>query len=285
MTALLLTAVIAVLCCACGQEKAPEVRENTSDMLKITSDSEDYSGCLSRFRSVSDPVKNVIVILEEINNDNLRTEDEKKYFLNENYITTLFDLFDFERLELTASMDNSEKEYVPDEAVQAESAGMGVLYENGKDISTLKFVSEEYSEVMTAEYNKQHDSMRYIYYTETAEGKNVKEFLEFTKTDDGMYIIQTRNVRACVSFGENLRIDYFCCSELKEDDYSSSASVYPDPKMTAAEAKVWVVELNKDRYSRIYSFSNGIFTHEDCTAGPWKTVEINSADYASAFYM
>lgn len=277
-------AVLLLLCCACGKEEEPAVK-TSADMLSIVDTESTYLGCVSRFRAVTEPLCAVVNILETQNNDIIKQQNEKDYFLNEKYISAVFEPFEFSHIALTELFDETMNSARAKEEYKIESEGADILFDGRDECYTLKFVSEAETKKITAEYDEKNDSFRYMYSVETDGGEQVEEFLEFAKTADGGYLVQTQRARAYISFDEQNKAKEFFCSELKSGDYSDASGIYPSNDITAESAEGWVFSLASDCYVSIHTYKENILTHEDCSGGVWKKVEINALGYASAFYI
>lgn len=279
--------VMAVLLLICSCNSNPNTAIKTSaDMLCIMNNEKTFLGCSERFDSVAAPICAIVQILEAQNNEVIRRQDETDYFKNERYILTSFEPFAFKHYSLTSRFDGSLDENTAKSVYSTESEGMNILYENKGENYSVSFVSEELTKKCSAEYDKANDSILYTYTVESSGTEAIEEFLEFTKTEDNIYLIQTHKVRAYVIFDENNIVSSFACSELNKGDYTEEIGIFPKPKNINAEnVDDWVLGLEKSEYLSIHTYKDNILTHEDCSSGPWKKTEINALGYSTAFNM
>lgn len=278
---LLLTALLLVLCSCSGNE--PPQKMLTADMLNITDTEKTFLGCRNRLDAVLEAMSAKIEILENAHNDIIKAENKDEYFLEDKYILTSFEPFIIDSLEITDGFNAEMTNENAQTYYKLQSNGMGINFESdGKSTFELRFISESQVKKYTGEYNEKTDSLRYICSTENNGNETVEEFLEFTQTESGAYIIQSRYSRCYIEFNEDDEIVYLCCGELNTDEFSAEESIFPSPDETLD--KHWVLSKGKPAFSNIHTFENGILIHEDCSSGPWKTIRINAEDYASAFY-
>lgn len=277
--------ILALSLCSCNDNPNAAIK-TSADMLCIANNEKSFLGCSERFDSVAAPVCAIVQILETQNNEVIRKQDETDYFKNERYILTSFEPFTFLHYSLTSRFDGTLDANTAKSVFSTESEGMDILYENKGEKYSLSFVSEELTKKITAEYDKSNDSLFYSYTVESGGVEKTEEFLEFTRTEDGVYLIQTQKVRACVAFDENNIVSSFACSELNAGDYTEEIGIYPKPKdINAENAENWVLGLEKNEYLSIHTYKDKILTHEDCSSGPWKKTEINALGYSTAFNM
>lgn len=277
--------ILVLSLCSCNNNPNSTIK-TSADMLCITNTEKTFLGCSERFDSVAAPVCAIVQILEAQNNEVIRRQDETDYFKNERYILTSFEPFVFNHYSLTSRFDSSLDETTAKSVYSTESEGMNILYESKSEKYSLSFVSEELTKKCTAEYDKSNDSIFYEYTVESSGTETIEEFLEFTKTEDGIYLIQTQKVRAYVIFDEKNIVSSFACSELNAGDYSDEIGVYPKPEdINAENVDEWVLGLDKNEYLSIHTYKDNILTHEDCSSGPWKKTEINALGYSTAFNM
>lgn len=277
--------IIVLSMCSCGSNPNAAIK-TSADMLCIANNDKTFLGCSQRFDSVAAPICAIVQILETQNNEVIRRQDETDYFKNERYILTSFEPFAFKHFSLTSRFDGTLDANTAKSVFSTESEGMNVLYENKGEKYSLSFVSEELTKKCTAEYDKANDSILYTYTVESSGTETIEEFLEFTKTEDNIYLIQTQKVRAYVIFDENNIVSSFACSELNKGNYTEEIGIFPKPENINAEnVDDWVVGLNKNDYLNIHTYKDSILTHEDCSSGPWKKTEINALGYSTAFNM
>ncbi len=281
-----LAAVIIILSfCSCNDNPNSAIK-TSADMLCIVNTEKNFLGCSERFDCVVAPVCAIVQILETQNNEVIRKQDETDYFKNERYILTSFEPFKFNHYSLTSRFDGALDKNTAKSVYSTESEGMDILYENKGEKYSLSFVSEELTKKCTAEYDKSNDSLFYSYTVESDGTETIEEFLEFTRTEDGIYLIQTHKVRAFIIFDEKNIVSSFACSELNAGDYTDEIGIYPKTKEINAEnVESWVLGLDKNEYLNIHTYSDNILTHEDCSSGPWKKTEINALGYSTAFNM
>lgn len=285
--AILLSAVLLLLC-SCGKsndnsantETEPPVSKS-ADMLNITNNGKSFLDCVSRYNSVVSAVKNKVQILENEHNNSIKNADSEKYFLNENYILTYFDPFLLNSFFLIEGFGENLTEEKAKDFYAAHSNGADIRYEKKTDGSrTLSFISEDSVKKIRVFHVRGQDSFRYTVLTEINGVETAEETLEFVKTDENKYFIQSGNTRLFAEFDSDGNIVYFCCTTLKNSVYTESDSIY-NTRFSAD--KTWAKPLEKDSYLNVHTYENGVLTHEECSSGPWKTVTINESDYASAF--
>ncbi len=279
ITAILL-ALMLVFLCACSDKDDGRVK--TADMLNITNTDKTFLGCLSRFESVVAAMSAKTTILENAHNAVIESDNKTEFFLEENYILTSFEPFVLNTLSIvqgfTADMTNETAQ----DYYKLQSEGMDVTFTSDGENYELVFVSESTLKSYTAEYNAKNDSFRYVYTVEYSGEETVEEFLEFSKTESGAYLIQSRTGRCYIKFNRDDEIENFCCGELYEGEFTLDESVYPVPDEAIDE--FWVTERGKPVFNSIHSFEDNLLTHEDRSSGPWKTVRIDAENFASAFY-
>ncbi len=277
-----LFAALILLLCSCSKDGGSE-RLITADMLNITNTEETFLGCLDRFDSVITAMKAKVSILEAEHNKAIKIQTPDEYFLESDYILTAFEPFLISSLGIadgfTADMtDDAAKDFY-----KLQSRGMDVVYaSDGKTSFSLKFVSEELIEEYSAEYNQKADSLRFVFKTENGNGEQVEEFLEFAKTSGGAYIMQSKTSRCFIEFDSEDKIVAFCAGELRNGEFSLDESIFPSTEESLG--KGWVLSRGKSQFLNIHTFENGVLTHEECSSGPWKSVQIDADSYASAFY-
>ena len=277
-------AAIFLILAGCGSDKnnaptaATSSAPKSADMLNIASTAKSYEECVKRYYAVLGAVKNKTQILEKEHNKQIEAENPEKFFLDENYIMTAFDPFVFTDFSITESFspNTSREELI--QSLSHKTNGDSISFENNGDKTyLLSFIGENSLRELSVEYSNA-DSFRYVSTTEIGETSVTNEMLEFSKSAN-TYYVQSKTSRLWVQFDSDGNILYFCCSTLKNGSYSSSDSIYPD----STPAKEWVTERNKDNYISIYTYENGVLTHEDSSSGPWKTFTINESDYLYAF--
>lgn len=281
ITALL--TVLMILLCSCSREEPQRII--TSDMLNITNTEESFYGCYERFNSVISAIKSKVSVLETEHNRVIEHSGASEYFLEEEYILTAFDPFVMKNSQIIRSFTpelNSEN--APD-VFALDAQGADIIYESDGETSfVLRFVSEEEAKEYSVEYKKKTDSFRYSYIIENSEGdETLVEFLEFNRTKSGTYVIQNNNTRCCVNFSDEGKITDFCCGQLSEESFGLDESIF-DTQTESAD-KHWVLSRGKLKFSNIHTFENETLIHEDCSSGPWKSVEIDAKQFESAFYM
>lgn len=279
-TAAILLAVMMLFLCACSDKDDGRVK--TADMLNITNTDKTFLGCLSRFDSVVEAMTAKITILEGAHNAVIESGNKTEYFLDENYILTSFEPFVLNSVSVvqgfTADMTNEAAQ----DYYKLQSEGMDITFTSEGENYELRFVSESTVKVYTAEYDEKNDSLRYVYTVEDSGEETVEEFLEFTKTENGAYLIQSGTARCFIKFNSDDEIENFCCGELYEGEFTLDESVYPVQEEELDE--FWVTERGKTLFNSIHTFEDNLLTHEDRSSGPWKTVRIDAENYASAFY-
>lgn len=280
----LLLAVLMLCLCSCGGGKT-KTTVKTAGMLNITNSDKTYLGCRSRYNSVLTAVKEKVNVLEEQHNAEIRQKNSSDYFLQSDYILTTFEPFQCGAISLTDRFDGDMTDERAKEEYKLESAGMDIEFTSkGGSEYILRFVSEGLTKSYNAEYDKKNDAFRFIFTADEDSSGKMSEFLEFARTADGVYLIQSSKARCFVSFDSDGNIVSFCCAELDTGSYSIDESVYPDPDFMGSAAESWATARGEDACVRLHSFSDGVLVHKDRSSGELKTVEMIAADYASAFY-
>lgn len=280
---LTLTAALIFLLCSCSKTEPQKII--TSDMLNITNTEKSFFGCRDRYNAVISAMKSKVTVLEAEHNRLIKNSGNSEYFLEKDYILTAFEPFVMQLFYITESftpeLDSEEAKTV----FENEAAGADIIYEtDGKSSFVLKFVAEEMVKEFSVEYSKESDSFRYICQTEDNESdETIVEFLEFTTAKDGTYVIQSSNTRCSISFDEDGHIISFCCGQLSDEIFTQDESVFENRPETSS--KHWVLSRGKLKFSNIHTFEDEILTHEDCSSGPWKSIEIEAKNFESAFYM
>lgn len=277
-----LFAALLLLLCSCSNDGGSE-RLITADMLNITNTEETFSGCLDRFDSVIAAMKAKVSILEAEHNKSIKVQNPDEYFLESDYILTAFEPFLISSLGIADGFTADMSEETAKDFYKLQSRGMDVVYaSDGKTSFSLKFVSEELIEEYTAEYDPKADSFRFVFKTENGDGEQIEEFLEFAKTAGGAYIMQSKTSRCFIEFDSEDKIVAFCAGELRSGKFSLDESIFPSTEENLG--KSWVLSRGKSQFLNIHTFENGVLTHEECSSGPWKSVQIDADGYASAFY-
>lgn len=255
----------------------------TADMLDITNTDLDFQGCKSRLDSVLSAMKSKVNVLENAHNNDVRTNAEGEYFLEKDYVLTSFEPFVLSEFGITDKFSSELNPTNVKSIFEQEAGGMEtVLDTDGKSRFLLQMISEITVKDYSVEYNEKSDSFRYTYTVEDAEGVSTVEFLEFIKEKDGVYLIQSKTTRCVIEFNGEDEIVRFCCGELRTGEFTTEESVFESENRDVSEN--WVLARGKSQYSNIHTYSKGVLTHEDCSSGPWKSVKISEANYASAFY-
>ena len=274
-----LLALMLLFLCACSDKG--DNRVITADMLNITNTDKDFQGCLSRFEAVLSAMSAKISILEDAHNKVISSENKNEYFLDENYILTSFEPFITETLSITEGFTADMTNQTAQDYYKLQSEGMDISFSYDGANYELTFVSETMSKSYTTEYDEETDSLRYTYAVEDGDEETVEEFLEFSKTESGAYIIQSRYSRCYIEFNKNDEIVYFCCGTLYDGEFTLDESIYPEREKEPDG--YWVISRGKSSYSGIHTFEDNVLIHEDRSGGPWKTVRINGENFASAF--
>lgn len=276
-----LFAMLLLLLCSCSNDSGEKLI--TADMLNITNTDETFAGCLDRFESVISAMKAKVSILETEHNKAIKVQNPDEYFLESDYILTAFEPFLINSMGITDGFTADMTEEAAKDFYKLQSRGMDVVYSSdGKTSFSLKFVSEELIEEYSAEYNQKADSFRFVFKTENGSGEQIEEFLEFAKTPSGAYIMQSKTSRCFIEFDAEDKIVAFCAGELRNEEFSLDESIFPSTEQSLG--KSWVLSRGKSQYLNIHTFENGILTHEECSSGPWKSIQIDAEGYASAFY-
>lgn len=275
-----LLAFMLLFLCACSDKG--DDRVITADMLNITNTDKDFQGCLSRFEAVLSAMSAKISILEDAHNAVIRSENKDEYFLDDNYILTSFEPFIIETLSITEGFTQDMTNQTAQDYYKLQSEGMNITFNSDGGNYELLFVSESTVKSYTAEYDEETDSLRYIYAIEDGDEETVEEFFEFSKTESGAYVIQSRYSRCYIEFNKNDEIVYFCCGTLYDGEFTLDESIYPAQENEPDG--YWAISRGKSSYSGIHTFEDNMLIHEDRSGGPWKTVRIDGENFASAFY-
>lgn len=277
-----LAAVFILIFSSCsGKTDVPKLK--TADMLDITNTELDFQGCVSRLDAVLSAMKSKVTILENAHNNSVKADAEGEYFLEKEYVLTVFEPFRLTAFALTRNFDAGLTEETAKTLFSDISDGMEIFYESdGKSNFILQMLSETVVREYRVEYNEKSDRFRYVYSVEDSEEETVVEFLEFMKDENGRYLIQSNTSRCVIEFDGDNRIVYFCCGELNGGEFLFEESIFETEKTQISGN--WVLERGKSNYINIHTYENGVLNHEDCSSGPWKSIRINEEDYASAFY-
>ncbi len=277
----LAVAIVLILCSCSSKPEVPDMK--TADMLNITNTDPDFQGCRSRFEAVISAMKSKVVILENAHNDMVKSNAENEYFLEKDFVLTGFEPFMLSDFEFTHLFDSEFTEETARDAFAHISNGTEIVYtSDGSSVFSLQMVSEPEVKEYSVEYNKKHDSFRYVYSVEDSNGEKIEEFLEFLKDKDGSYIIQSNTGRCVIDFDDEDRIVSFCYGELNGGEFSLDESLFEQKKVEVSDN--WVLEKAKSNYISIHTYENRVLTHEDCSSGPWKSIRISEDDFGSAFY-
>lgn len=277
----LIIAVLFLFSSCSGNSEPPKMK--TADMLDITNTDPDFQGCRSRLYSVLSAMKSKVAVLENAHNSTVKANAENEYFLEKDYVLTAFEPFLLLNFDITEKFSSELTAETVKSIFEIEANGMEILLDtDGKTKFVLQMVSEIIVKEFSVEYNKKSDSFRYIYSIEDSNGITTEEFLEFIKAENGVYLIQSSNSRCVIEFNDEEEIVRFCCGELSSGEFTLDESIFGAEEFDKTDT--WVLARGKSKYSNIHTFADGVLTHEDCSSGPWKSVKINEADYASAFY-
>lgn len=276
-----LLAVIMLLLCSCSKSE-PDVHK-TADMLNITNTEKSFIGCRERMDSVLSAMKAKVSVLESEHNRAIKIDNPTDYFLDKDYIHTAFDPFLLDSKDIADGFTAEMTDEYAQSYYSLYSNGAEIIYESdGETFYSLSFVTEDSVKEYYAEYNKKNDSFRYTVKTENNDGETIDDFLEFSKIKNGGYVIQSLTERCFVEFDDEGEIISFCCGKLRNSVFSPDENVYPVPDKTTDEH--WVTSSGKAQFSSIHTFKDGVLTHEDCSSGPWKSIQIIAENYESAFY-
>lgn len=276
----ILLAFALIFLCACSDKDDGRVK--TADMLNITNTDKTFLGCLSRFDAVVAAMSAKITVLEDAHNAVIESQNKTEYFLEKDYILTAFEPFILTTSSIVQGFTQDMTNETAQDYYKLQSEGMDITFTSDGENYELLFVSESTVKSYTAEYDAKNDSLRYVYSVEESDEETVEEFLEFSRAENGAYVIRSLKSRCYIEFNSDDEIEYFCCGELYEGEFSIDESIYPVP-----DEKIdgfWVTENGKGSFINIHTFEDNLLTHEDRSSGPWKTVRINGDDYASAFY-
>lgn len=284
ITALLLAVLLALCLCSCGETQPVSVIQKAG-MLNITNDEKTYLGCRSRFEAVIDSVCTTVEIIEEQHNAAVKAENGADYFLSEDYILTAFEPFSKNLLTITDFFDSDMTYEKAQETYKLESGGTDIEFSSkGEEEYNLRFVSEELTRNYSVEYDKKNDSFRFIYISDSDTNGQTREFIEFTRTADGVYLIQGSKARLAAGFNEQGELAFLYCAELDGGSFSVDESVFPSTSLMTSQVENWVNARGDEAFIRMHTLSDGVLVHSDRSTGTLKTVKMNAADYASAFY-
>lgn len=277
----LLIAVVLVFSSCSGDNETPKMK--TADMLDITNTELDFQGSRSRFYSVISAMKSKVTVLENAHNNTVKANAEGEYFLEKDYVLTSFEPFMMLDFDITGKFDSGLTAENVRSLFELEANGMEtVLDTDGKSYFLLQMISEVTVKEYSVEYDEKSDSFRYIFTVEDSNGTEIREFLEFIKEKDGVYLIQSKTSRCVIEFDDEDRIVRFCCGELASGEFILEESIFESKDRD--DSDTWVLARGKSKYSNIHTYADGVLTHEDCSSGPWKSVKISESDFASAFY-
>lgn len=267
---------------SCGKEEPVILK--TQDMLDITNNEENFKGCLSRMNSVVSALTNKVTVIEQQHNYEIELEDGEGYFLDKDYILNVFDPFNVSSITYTDVFDDTTTvEYVQD-LYKNEAGSASVLFSNGKNEYSLKFVTEEYTRIYYGKYDKKSDSLYFTYSEEKTGETSITEFLEFVSLGNNSYLIQSIKSRCYISFDEIGNIVSFYCSELDTESYGENEMLLNSSEpVIDITAKKWATGKNADEYISIHTYEDGILKHRDSSSGTIKEVSIEAEKYASAF--
>lgn len=273
----IISLVVAVLLTLCSCSRAEErMKIKSADSLEFANSERSFPDCRDRYFSVIASVKAKVDILEREHNEAVKRKNKTDFFLENDYILAPFEPFLLQSFKITDGFGA--------ETFELEDGGADGTYDSdGGTFFVLRLVSEERTKEYKAEYSPDDDAFRYVFSIDDTGGLRVEEFLEFSKADDGAYVVQSNSARCRAEFDAEGNIVSFVCGELKTGEFSLDESVYPVPGPSVD--KYWATSRGKMNFSNIRSFENGVLTHEDYVSGSWKSVKIKQSDYESAFYM
>ncbi len=284
ITALLLAALLALCFCSCGKTQTTSAVQKAGT-LNITNDEKTYLGCRSRFEAVIDSVSATVEIVEEQHNAAVKAENDANYFFAEDYILTAFEPFSKGLLAITDFFDSDMTDEKAQEAYRLESGGTDIEFTSkGEEEYKLRFISEELTRTYSVEYDKKNDSFRFIYVSDSDINGQTREFIEFTRTADGVYLIQGSKARFAAGFNEQGELAFLYCVELNGGSFSVDESVFPSTSLMTSQVESWVNARGDEAFVRRHTFSDGVLVHSDRSTGSLNTVKMEIADYASAFY-
>lgn len=273
-------AIVFLLCSCKGTSETPKPK--TSDMLDITNTELNYQGCVSRYEAVISAMRAKVTILEEAHNNTVKSNSGNEYFLEKDFVLTVFEPFMLSGFDVTYEFDSDFNAEKAKSSFAHLSDGMEILYDSdGESVFDLQMVSETVVKRYSVEYSKKADSFRYINYAEQSGEEDVVEFLEFTTDKNGRYLIQSNTTRCIIEFDDEDKIVYFCCGQLNGGEFSVDESISGNETSVNEN---WVLERGKANYINIHTYEDGVLNHEDCSSGPWKSIRISEFDYGSAFY-
>lgn len=276
----LLLAAALIFLCSCSDDKSYEPK--TPDMLNITNTEETFLGCKSRLDAVIEAMSAKINILETAHNNVIKSQNHDSFFLENDYIHTVFEPFVLSAFSVTEGFNKEMTNETAQDFYKLQSNGKDITFTSEGENYELTFTSESVIESYIGRYDSENDSLQFIYTVEVSGNETVEEFLEFSKAKNGAYFIQSLTERCCIEFNKNDEIVYFTCGKLNSGDFSADGSIYPSPEKGLDV--YWVTEKGKTEFANIHTFEENMLTHEDRSSGPWKTIRINAEDYASAFY-
>lgn len=281
----LVLAAVLVCLCSCGKSEQVSGTVKKAGTLNITNEEKTYLGCRSRFEAVLASITTTVNILEEQHNFAVKAENNSDYFLDSSYILTAFEPFSRDKISVTDLFDDEMTDERAQTEYKLESDGMDIEFTRVNDGEFyLRFVSEELVKSYSAEYDKKNDAFRFIYSTDSDFSGRTREFLEFVRTADGIYLIQSSTARCAADFDEKGNLVSLYCVELADGSFSADESVYPSTKLMSSQIFDWVNERGENAFVRMHILDDGVLVHKDKSTGETKTIEITAADYASAFY-
>ncbi|MBR4452005.1 MAG: hypothetical protein IKS39_09235 [Clostridia bacterium] len=272
--------LLLLLTASCG---APEQKIIYKDTLIIENNESTFEGARERFRAVLESLTTRVFLLEDSHNKALEQENPDSYFLDPNYIPRAFDPFNIASLEITDKIDDAVDAQNAPEIFESEAEGAGVIFDRKDDGYTLKFMTETLTKIYDASYDADTDSLRFVFSEKTPPQDKDVEFLEFIKTEDNSYAIQSNKARCFITFDEDGRIVSFRYAELKTGEYTLEESIF---KASAASLMTFKTEISngkKSDYDNIREYNEGVLTHIETSEGTVNEIQIYSDIYASVF--
>ena len=165
----LFAALLFLLCSCSGRE--PIAQPKTADMLNITNTDKTFLGCKSRFEAVISAMKAKASVLENEHNSAIKAENKSEYFLEDNYILTVFHPFELDSFSIADGFSDEMTAENAKSYYELQSGGADIVYNtDGKSSFSLMFVSEEITKKYTVDYDEKQDSFRFDFTVEDSEG-------------------------------------------------------------------------------------------------------------------
>lgn len=280
ITALMLAVFLLLLCSCSKKQKDITV---TANMLRFSSEEDTFQGVRARYFDVVNVFKTEVTVLEDCYNDDLKHKNGESYFLDEDYILMSFSPFNCPSFSLTQDFAESLTQENAEQFFESRAEGKKIFFDSTDDSFNLKFITETVTNSWNVTYDAGNNKFRYICADESPEGDTVKEYIEFSQVSDNSYIVQSLTERLYIEFDTDGHIVTFRYSSLAPERINSPDSEINTSALSVSP-KSWVSGGNKNKYSSIIDFTDGILTHTDNSDGKAKKITIKEEDFAVAFY-